>query len=109
MRRGLQVVIQLLILMVALFISAGDLGWVWAWAYFGVGVGILIVNMLVLPPEVVAERGRTDKEDIKGWDRVLTTLIVLPSLGLPIVAGLMSVLAGHHNWLRRFISLDWFS
>jgi len=88
MRRGLQVVIQLLILMVLLFISAGSLDWVWAWAYFGVGAGILTVNMLVLPKEVIVERGRTDREDIKDWDRVLTTLIVIPSLGLPLVAGL---------------------
>ena len=87
-KRMLQVVIQFLILAALLFISAGRLDWVWAWAYLGVGVGILIVNVLVVPPEVIAERGWTDKKDIKDWDRVLTTLSILPTLGVPIVAGL---------------------
>jgi protein-S-isoprenylcysteine O-methyltransferase Ste14 len=87
-KRGLQVVIQLLILMVLLFISAGRLDWGWAWAYFGVGVGILIVNMWVIPPEVIAERGQARKEGVKGWDKVVTTLTIFPALGTPIVAGL---------------------
>lgn len=87
-KRMVQVVVQFLVLAVILFISAGRLSWGWAWAYLGVGVGILIVNVLVMPPEVIAERGRTDKKDIKDWDRVLTTLSILPTLGVPIVAGL---------------------
>jgi protein-S-isoprenylcysteine O-methyltransferase Ste14 len=88
MKRMIQVIVQFLILAVILFISAGCLDWVWAWAYLGVGMGILIINALVMPPELIAERGRTDKRDIKAWDRVLTTLIILPTLGVPIVAGL---------------------
>jgi protein-S-isoprenylcysteine O-methyltransferase Ste14 len=88
MKRMVQVIVQFLILAVILFISAGCLDWMWAWAYLGVGVGILIINVLVMPPELIAERGRTDKKDIKVWDRVLTTLIILPTLGMPIIAGL---------------------
>jgi protein-S-isoprenylcysteine O-methyltransferase Ste14 len=88
MKRMVQVIVQFLILAVILFISAGRLDWMWAWAYLGVGVGILIINVLVMPPELIAERGRTDKKDIKVWDRVLTTLIILPTLGMPIIAGL---------------------
>jgi protein-S-isoprenylcysteine O-methyltransferase Ste14 len=88
MKRMVQVIVQFLILAVILFISAGCLDWMWAWAYLGVGVGILIINVLVMPPELIAERGRTDKKDIKAWDRVLTTLIILPTLGMPIIAGL---------------------
>ena len=87
-KRVLQVVVQFLILVVLLFISAGRLDWVWAWAYLGVSVGILMVNMLVLPREVIVERGQARKEGVKGWDRVLTTFTIFPSLGLPIVAGL---------------------
>jgi protein-S-isoprenylcysteine O-methyltransferase Ste14 len=71
-----------------LFISSGRLDWVWAWAYLGIGVGILIVNVLVMPPELIAERGRSNKEGVKGWDRVLTALTILPTLAAPIVAGL---------------------
>jgi protein-S-isoprenylcysteine O-methyltransferase Ste14 len=84
----LQVIFQFLFLAVLLFISSGHLGWMWAWAHLGVGVGILIVNVSVMPPELIAERGRTDRKDVKAWDRVLTSLSVLPALGAPIVAGL---------------------
>ena len=87
-KRMLQVVVQFLVLAAILFISSGRLNWVWAWVYLGVGVGILAINVLVMPPELIAERGRTDRKDIKGWDRVLTTLSILPTLGTPIVAGL---------------------
>jgi len=87
-KRMLQVIVQFLVLAVILFISSGRLDWVWAWAYLGVGVGILAINVLVVPPELIAERGQIGKEDIKGWDRVITTLSILPTLGTPIVAGL---------------------
>ncbi|MDY6875107.1 MAG: isoprenylcysteine carboxylmethyltransferase family protein [Chloroflexota bacterium] len=86
-KRMLQVVVQLLILAATLFISSGRLNWTWAWIYLGVGIGILAVNTLVMPPELIAERGRTDKMD-KAWDRVITTINILPSLGAPVVAGL---------------------
>ena len=88
LKRMLQVVVQFLVLAAILFISSGRLDWVWAWVYLGVGVTILAINVLVMPPEVIAERGRTDKEGIKSWDRVLTTLSILPTLGTPIMAGL---------------------
>ena len=87
-KRMLQVVVQFLILAAILFISSGRLDWVWAWVYLGVGVGILAINVLVMSPELIAERGQIGKKDIKGWDRVITTLSILPTLGTPIVAGL---------------------
>ena len=87
-KRMLQVVVQFLVLAAILFISSGRLNWVWAWAYLGVGVGILAINLLVMSPELIAERGRTDKKDTKAWDRVLTTLSIFPTMGVPIIAGL---------------------
>jgi len=87
-KRLLQVIVQFLVLAAILFVSSGRLDWVWAWAYLGVGVGILAINVLVMSPELIAERGQIGKENIKGWDRVLTTLSILPTLGTPIVAGL---------------------
>ena len=87
-KRLLQVIVQFLVLAAILFVSSGRLNWVWAWAYLGVGVGILAINVLVMSPELIAERGQIGKENIKGWDRVLTTLSILPTLGTPIVAGL---------------------
>ncbi len=87
-KRGTQVVVQLLILMALLFILAGDLGWVWAWAYFGVGAFILMLNMLVLPREVIVERGQARKKGVKGWDKVVSVFTAIAALGVPIVAGL---------------------
>jgi protein-S-isoprenylcysteine O-methyltransferase Ste14 len=86
-KRMLQVVVQFLILAAILFIASGRLDWVWAWAYLGVGVGIVAINALVLPPELIAERGQT-KEDTKSWDKVLGILLITPTLGTLIVAGL---------------------
>mgnify|MGYP001198247548 CR=1 FL=1 len=86
-KRMLQVVIQTLLIAAILFIASGRLDWVWAWAYLGVGVGILVINASVLPPELIAERGQI-KEDTKGWDRLLAPLLILPTLGTLIVAGL---------------------
>jgi len=86
-KRMLQVVVQLLILAAILFIASGRMDWVGAWAYLGVGVGIVVINALVLPPELIAERGQI-REDVKGWDKVLASLIGIPALGTVIVAGL---------------------
>jgi protein-S-isoprenylcysteine O-methyltransferase Ste14 len=86
-KRMLQVIVQFLVIAAILFIASGRLDWVWAWAYLGVGVGILVINASVLPPELIAERGQI-KEDTKGWDRLLAPLLILPTLGTLIVAGL---------------------
>lgn len=87
LKRMLQVVITYLILAAILFISSGRLNWIWAWAYLGVGLGILLINVRILPPELIAERGQPG-DNVKRWDKVLTTLAGLPTLGVPIVAGL---------------------
>lgn len=86
-KRMTQVVIQYLVLAIILFASAGRLDWLWAWVYLGVGFMILVFNSFVLPREVIAERGET-KQDVKPWDRTITTITILPSLAIPIVAGL---------------------
>ena len=86
-KRMKQVVFQTAFLVALPLISAGRLDWVWPWAYLGVGIGILAINMLILSPELMAERGQP-RENVKDWDRVLTTLITFPILALLIVAGL---------------------
>ena len=86
-RRMWQVVIQTLLIAAILFIAAGRLDWVWLWAYLGVGAGILAINVLILPPELIAERGQP-RENVKSWDKVLATLITIPTLGALVVTGL---------------------
>jgi len=85
--RMVQVLVQFLILAAILFISSGRLDWVWAWAYLGMSVGILVINLLVVSPELMAERGEI-KENVKGWDKVLATIISLLTLGAFVVIGL---------------------
>jgi protein-S-isoprenylcysteine O-methyltransferase Ste14 len=83
----LQVVGYYLVLALILFISSGSLNWLWAWAYLGLGLGILVINAQILPPELIAERGQPG-DNVKRWDKVLATLTGLPTLAVPIVAGL---------------------
>ncbi len=87
-RRILQVVFQALILDVLLFVSAWTLRWVWGWAYAAVGLGILVLNSLVLSPEVIAERGSAHRKNVKTWDRVLSAIMGSLALLLPIFCGL---------------------
>ena len=92
LRRGVvkrmkQVLFQTAFLVAIPLVSAGRLDWVWPWAYLGVGIGILAINMLILSPELMAERGQP-RENVKDWDKVLTSLIAFPILALLIVAGL---------------------
>ncbi len=86
-KRMLQVIIQFLLFAVVLFASAGSLRWTWLWIYLGLGVGILVVNTLVLPAELIAERGQP-KENVKRWDKVISGAIIIPTLAAWIVTGL---------------------
>jgi len=86
-KRMVQVVFQTAFLVALPLISAGRLDWVWPWAYLGVGIVILAINALILSPELMAERGQP-RENVKDWDKVLTSLITFPILALLIVAGL---------------------
>jgi protein-S-isoprenylcysteine O-methyltransferase Ste14 len=83
----LQVAFTYLVLAAILFFSSGSLNWIWAWAYLGMSFGILAINAVILPAELIAERGQPG-ENVKGWDRLLATLMGLPTLAVPIVAGL---------------------
>jgi protein-S-isoprenylcysteine O-methyltransferase Ste14 len=90
MKRMLQVVFTMLLQAAILFVSAGRLNWAMAWAYLGVYAGIVAVNaVVILPknPELIAERGQT-KENTKSWDKLLTTLITIPTLVMLIIPGL---------------------
>ena len=89
-KRMLQVALTLLLQAAILFISAGRLDWAMAWAYLGVYAGIVAINALVIlpkSPELIAERGQT-KENTKGWDKWLTTLITILTLAMLIIPGL---------------------
>jgi protein-S-isoprenylcysteine O-methyltransferase Ste14 len=86
-RRLVQVLLQFILIGAILFASAGSLDWGWAWAYLGVSAGVLICNLLILPPELIAERGK-GSEGVKRWDKIITGVSLLPALAAPILAGL---------------------
>ena len=72
---------------VLLFVSAGTVRWPWAWIMIGAYICLLIANSFIMPREVIEERGRK-KENVKTWDRVLSTIAAIPMLGVFVVAGL---------------------
>lgn len=87
LKRILQVAITYVILAAILFVASGRIDWIWAWAYLGLGLVVLIINVSILPAELIAERGQP-RDNVKRWDRVLTTLAHIPTVGVPLVAGL---------------------
>ena len=87
LKRMLQVLIQFVFIAVILFLGSGKLNWVWAWVYLAVGLGILGVNVLVLPRDLIAERGQP-REGVKRWDRILTGIAGLPTIAAPVLIAL---------------------
>jgi protein-S-isoprenylcysteine O-methyltransferase Ste14 len=110
LKRMLQVVMAYFATAAILFVSSGRTNWIWAWVYLGLGLGMLIVNVSILPAELIAERGQPG-DNVKRWDRLLTTLAHVPTLGVPLVAGLderfgwspQSALAVHLVGLALFV------
>lgn len=86
-RRIIQVISTLFIQGFILFISAWSLDWSWAGIFIATGVIILIINFMVLPREVIEERGRK-KENVKKWDKVLMTMNIILFLGIYVLSGL---------------------
>jgi protein-S-isoprenylcysteine O-methyltransferase Ste14 len=81
------VVVQFALFQAIVLVSAGTVRWIWPWVYLGTGLIILAVNILVLPPELAAERG-SPRENVKTWDKVISGLSIIPVLGILVVSGL---------------------
>ena len=83
--------IYLLLLGLALFVSAGTLRWWQAWAFIGLSVmGVAFELLVLLPydPELFAQQSAV-QEGTKQWDTVLTVLSVLVFYAIAlVVAGL---------------------
>jgi protein-S-isoprenylcysteine O-methyltransferase Ste14 len=88
-KRILQVISQFLIIMIILFVSKGTIKWLWAWVYLGISIVILLVNLLVMDPDLIAERGKK-KEGIKKFDRIITTISIIPIITILILSGIDS-------------------
>jgi protein-S-isoprenylcysteine O-methyltransferase Ste14 len=86
-RRLIQVFSVLFLQYAILFISAGTLSWKWAWYVLLLGLFLLIFNSILLPAELIEERGRK-KENVKKWDRILTSIIMFPTILMYVFSGL---------------------
>jgi protein-S-isoprenylcysteine O-methyltransferase Ste14 len=86
-RRLIQVFSVLILQGAILFIAAGTLSWKWAWAVLLLGLFLLIINLILLPAELIEERGRK-KENVKKWDKILTSIIGIPTVLMYIFSGL---------------------
>jgi protein-S-isoprenylcysteine O-methyltransferase Ste14 len=86
-RRLIQVFSILLLQGAILFIAAGTLSWKWAWIVLLLGAFLLIINLILLPAELIEERGRK-KENVKKWDRILTSIILFPTILMYVFSGL---------------------
>ena len=86
-RRTIQVGATLMLQAVLLFIAAGTLKWTWAWIFIVTGIMILLINYLVLPAEVIEERGKK-KENVKKWDRILSGINTVPAILIYLLSGL---------------------
>jgi protein-S-isoprenylcysteine O-methyltransferase Ste14 len=86
-RRLIQVFSVLILQGTILFIAAGTLSWKWAWYVLLLGVILLLINWIVLPAELIEERGRK-KENVKKWDKILTSINTFPTILMYIFCGL---------------------
>lgn len=90
LKRARQLVVQNLIMGAALFLPAGTFRWPGAWAYLVISVIGIIINVVILlrvNPEIIAERAQV-RQETKGWDRIVTSVILVLIMVMFIVAGL---------------------
>ena len=82
----------MLLLPMVLFIAAGRLNWVWGWVYVGIAVLATFISRIIVirtNPDLIVERAQSlEKEDVKGWDRMILFFILVGPLAMLIVAGL---------------------
>jgi protein-S-isoprenylcysteine O-methyltransferase Ste14 len=86
-RRLIQLAVGFLAMFGILCLSAGTLTWIWGLVYFAVNTILLVINWCVLPLELIAERG-AKKDGVKKWDKIITTLSLIPYLGVFVISGL---------------------
>lgn len=88
--RILQLLLLVFIQALILFGCAGTLIWPAAWWYLGLYVSMLVAASLVMIPrrrEVIEERSRGATGG-KTWDLRITRFMMIPTLGLLVIAGL---------------------
>jgi protein-S-isoprenylcysteine O-methyltransferase Ste14 len=89
-----------IVLMVgALFISAGRLQWWEGWAYTGMSLVVLVLSrslILLKNPDMAIERAEAGKrEDVKAWDKILLPVTAIYG---PLVSWIIAGLDERFGW-----------
>jgi len=72
-----------------LFLPAGTLDWRSAWAYLAIDMLVIGLTVLLVDPDLIAERNQRRHADQKTWDRALFGIFgLIIGLFIPILAGL---------------------
>jgi protein-S-isoprenylcysteine O-methyltransferase Ste14 len=96
LRVTFQLIVSLLIVMTALFVSAGTLNWPAAWIYVGYTLLVSVLTIyggpLKISPGLIEERISRKKPGAQAWDRVFVRILLSLTLVMYVVAGL------DHRW-----------
>lgn len=87
LRRVRQVVVVYILIALLLFVPAGSLRWPYAWLYLAVYLLVMLVGVLVLPLDLISERG-SRKENAEKWDVSVSRLMAVFTVGIYPLAGL---------------------
>ena len=88
LKRLTQVSLYNLAYAAVLFISAGTLAWLNAWVYVLLQVGIfLLAGFVVRDTDLLEERSQV-KNDVKSWDKTISTINIGLSIAILATAGL---------------------
>ncbi len=105
LRVTLQLVISLLVIMAALFISAGTLNWTGAWVYVGYSLLVSVLTIyggpLKLDSGLIEERIITKKPGAQRWDKVIVRILLGIGFLIYVVAGL------DHRWKWTHPMPEW--
>lgn len=86
LRRVRQVVVVYILIALLLFVPAGSLKWLYAWLYLAVYLLVMLVGVLVLPLDLISERG-SRKENAEKWDVSVSRLMAVFTVGIYPLAG----------------------
>jgi protein-S-isoprenylcysteine O-methyltransferase Ste14 len=91
------------VMVVILFVVAGQLDWIWAWVYLGINLAnVLIVGPIVIRTNPVTVTEHQELEKTGKWDVGSVLYLLAMYIVLPLVAGL----AVRFGWVRNF-SIAW--
>ena len=98
-KAGIRLFIISIVMLGVLFLAAGSTRWWEAWAYAGMSFLVLVSSRLVLilkNPDLALERAQAqNRENVKGWDRLLMPLTALVG---PLVSWIIAGLDQRFGW-----------